>query len=75
MSHFIIIFDRDHRSEPEIEQIDDADDAMARLFEVERDLKGDPGRGVVLLYADDEESLRVTHGHYFKTLDEILELA
>jgi hypothetical protein len=63
MSHFLIIFDRQHRSDPEIEQIDDADAAMARLFEIESDLRGDPDRGVVLLYSDDEDSLRVTHGH------------
>ena len=75
MSHFLLIFDRRQRSAPEIERIDDARDAMSRLFEIESVLKDDPGRGVVLLYADDEESLRATHGHYFKTLDQILEPA
>jgi hypothetical protein len=75
MSHFVIIFDRRRPGLPSIEEFDDADRAQARLFEAERELLGDPTRGVVLLYAENEESLRHTHGSYFRDLDELLESA
>lgn len=73
MSHFVLIFDRHRSSPPAVEQFDDAEAAKARLFVAEQELRGDPHRGVVLLYADSVESLRRTHGSYFLDLDELLE--
>jgi len=49
--------------------------ATERLFATEARLRDDPDHGVVLLYAEDEESLRKTHGSYFLGFDELLETA
>jgi hypothetical protein len=72
MSHFLVIFDRQKHVEPLIERHEDPAAAVARLFEVEGELRGDQSRGVVLLVADDESDLRRTHSHYFKTVEELL---
>jgi len=72
MSHFLVTFDRKRRSAPEVERIEDAQEAQERLFAVERELRaGNPDRGVVLLVAEREEDLVKTHGQYFKTVDEL----
>jgi hypothetical protein len=44
------------------------------LVEAEEELRG-TDYGVVLLVADDEETLRRTHAQYFETFDELLEPA
>ena len=75
MSHFIVIFDRGGRMDAEVLRIDDAREAVRRLFEVETILRDDAARGVVMLVADDEDTLRATHSHYFKSFDELVELA
>jgi hypothetical protein len=75
VSHFIVIFDRRRRADAEVVRIDDPEEAVKRLFEVETSLRGDKTRGVVMLVADDEETIRETHSHYFKSFDELLELA
>lgn len=75
MSHFVVIFDRLHPGSPKVERYDDADLAQSRLFEVEFELSDDPEHGVVLLYAESEESLVRTHGSFFLDLDELLETA
>lgn len=75
MSHFIVIYDRRRRAEAEVIRIEDAAEAMERLFEIETGLRGDLERGVVMLVAQDEDTIRATHSHYFKTLDELLDLA
>ena len=75
MSHFVVIFDRLHPGLPTVEQYEDAELAQARLFAVELELSDDPDHGVVLLYADSEESLKRTHASYFRNLDELLETA
>lgn len=75
MSHFIVIFDRLRRADAEVQRFDDPDEAMERLFEIERELRDDPERGVVLLVAEDEDTVRATHAHYFKSFDELVDLA
>lgn len=74
MSHFLVIFDRRRRLDSQIEQIDDPQEAQARLFEIERELRSDPDRGVVLLLAERVEDLVRTHGQYFKSVDELKRL-
>ncbi len=64
-----------HPGSPRVERYEDADVAKARLFAVELELSGDLEHGVVLLYGDTEESLRLTHGSFFLYLDELLETA
>jgi hypothetical protein len=75
MSHFVLIFDRLRPGSPKVERYEDARVAQARLFEIEFEQHGDSEHGVVLLYADSEESLRQTHASYFLDLDELLETA
>jgi hypothetical protein len=75
MSHFLVIFDRRRRADAEVQQIEDAQEAMERLFEIERELRGDSDRGVVLLVADDEQTIRATHAHYFRSFDELVDAA
>jgi hypothetical protein len=75
VSHFIVIFDRSRRVDAEILRIDDSAEAVSRLFEVESSLRDDETRGVVMLVADDEDTIRATHSHYFKSFDELVELA
>jgi hypothetical protein len=70
MSHFLLIYDRAHRYDPRIERFEDGTEAMRRLLEAERQLE--PGQGAVLLVADDEDDLRLTHSHYFTSFDELL---
>jgi hypothetical protein len=75
MSHFVVIFDRLRPGSPTVERFEDAEDARVRLFEIELEQAGDPEHGVVLLYAESEESLRRTHGSFFRDVDELLETA
>lgn len=75
MSLFLLTYERRNGAskQPDIERFEDADLAMQRFVEAERFHREHPdGRGVVLLIADDEETLRHTHAHYFKTTEEIL---
>ena len=75
MSHFIVIFDRSRRADAEVERIDDPQAAVTRLFEIESSLRDDARRDVVMLVAEDEDTIRATHSHYFKSFDELVELA
>jgi hypothetical protein len=75
MSHFLVIFDRTKPGDASVERIDGAHEAQLRLFQVEQELRDDPDRGVVLLVAEREEDLHRTHGHYFKSLEELTQLA
>jgi hypothetical protein len=75
VSHFIVIYDRRRRHDARVERIEDADEALARLRELESAGRGDLKSGVVMLVADDEDTIRETHSQYFRSLDELVELA
>jgi hypothetical protein len=70
MSHFLLIFDRLKRQDLRVERIEDPNEAMTRLRDAERHL--DEGQGAVLLVAESEEDLRLTHAHYFTSFDDLL---
>ena len=73
MSYFLITFTRGDGTGPELERFEDGDLAMDRFTAKERQLRAEKSnRGVVLVIADDEATLRRTHSHYFYTLDELL---
>ncbi|HVW88808.1 MAG TPA: hypothetical protein VHC01_05020 [Gaiellaceae bacterium] len=72
MSFFLLTFDKQSEAAPEIARFEDAQGAMSAFVEAERALRGDDRRGVVLLVAEDEDTLRRTHSHYFASVDEIL---
>ncbi len=75
MSYFLITYSRRGGEDPVLERFEDAAEAATKLLEAEARLRGDLVHGVVLLYADDEASLRRTHGSYFLDFDELLETA
>jgi hypothetical protein len=72
MSNFLVFYTRGQSTEPVVERIDDHDEAVQRLLEAERELAGNPARGVVMLVAEDEDDLRRTHAHYFLSIEELL---
>ena len=76
MSFFLLTFDRRNGRDPRIEEFSDALQAMDRFVAAEREHRREnDGRGVVLLIADDEDTLRRTHSHYFMTTAELLDSA
>ena len=70
MSHFLLIFDRHKRHDLRVERIEDPHEALRRLREAESKLGKD--EGAVLLVADSEDDLRLTHAHYFTSFDDLL---
>jgi hypothetical protein len=73
MSFFLLTYSRGNDEESTVESFDDPAEAMERFVAAERHHRAhDNGRGVVLLIADDEETLRRTHSHYFESLEEAL---
>jgi hypothetical protein len=58
-----------------VERIEDPREAVRRLLEAERSIAGDPGHGVVMLVAKDEDDLRRTHAHYFSSFEELVRQA
>jgi hypothetical protein len=73
MSYFLLTFDRPANGAPRIERYEDGDEALAHFTDAERRVRAEGAdRGVVLLVADSEETLRKTHSHYFYTVDELL---
>jgi hypothetical protein len=61
---------------PQLERFEDAEVAMERFVDAERKHREkDDGRGVVLLIAEDEETLKATHTHYFRSAAELLDAA
>ena len=68
VSFFLLTFSRRGDDEPTLETLDNSVDAMEQFVLSER-LHRDQndGCGVVLLIADDQETLRRTHTHYFAT--------
>jgi hypothetical protein len=76
VSFFLLTFDRRKGREPQIEEFADSELAMDRFVAAERQHREiDDGKGVVLLIADNVETLRRTHSHYFFTTEELLEAA
>jgi hypothetical protein len=74
MSFFLLTFDRTNGREPQIMEFTDSSSAMDEFVAAERRHREvDDGKGVVLLIADDVDTLRRTHAHYFMTTDELLD--
>ena len=72
MSHFLVFYSRQPSVETVVQEYADPEDAVRHLLYAERELGGDPSRGVVMLVADSEEDLRRTHSHYFASIEELL---
>lgn len=75
---FLIEYSRgEERIVGQVKTFDDSARAAAQRLarELELHRQGINDREVVLLEADNLETLRITHGRYFKTLGELTELA
>lgn len=71
MTLFLLHFNRRTR-QVLVEQMEDEDQALARLAVAEREARNDSTLEVVLLSAADEADLRKTHARYFESFDELL---
>jgi hypothetical protein len=74
MSFFLLTFSKQSETDPEIARFEDGQDAMNAFVDAEHALRDDDRRGVVLLVAEDEDTLRRTHSHYFSSVDELLSM-
>jgi hypothetical protein len=74
MSFFLVTYAKADSAEPAIRRFEDADEAMREFVAAERlHRRLDDGRAAVLLIADDEQTLRTTHSHYFSSPRELLD--
>jgi protein-disulfide isomerase-like protein with CxxC motif len=74
MSFYLVTFSRGEDANSVVEAFEDAEEAMAQFVAAERaHRERQDGKGVVLLIADDEETLRRTHSHYFVPTDQLLD--
>jgi hypothetical protein len=70
--HFVVVYDRHQRRIiGDVASFDDADEAMRARWERDGEYRGDAEIEVVVLSADSEEDLRLTHGRYFKSVAEL----
>lgn len=74
VAFFLIVYDqRAGKLVRKIEYGDaDRDAALQARFDLELRHRLDPNLEVVLLGAKDEDTLRQTHGRYFKTVGELI---
>ncbi|MCY3585833.1 MAG: hypothetical protein OXG76_09090 [Acidimicrobiaceae bacterium] len=74
--HFLIAYDHDTRTRVRMDEFTNGVRAVEAYFDMEREFEDRPRIEVVLLGADSEEAIRVTHPNYFddRPLEELLEL-
>ena len=63
---FLITYDRKNLRQADMERFHDGDEAVKLYGERERQYADQPHMDVVLLGADSEEAIRVTHPNYFR---------
>jgi hypothetical protein len=71
MNHYLVVFDRSKGEVLRLQRYSDRDDALRARFTEEREHRGDPDIEVVVLGARSGESLRRTHGRYFKDFEQL----
>ena len=64
MAHFIVTYDRS-TGHTDVRRFDDAFDAFDEFARRERDLMGNREVEIVLLAAEHEDDLRITHPNFF----------
>ena len=74
--HFLIAYDHDTRTQVQMDQFTNGARAVEAYFDMEREFEDRSRIEVVLLGADSERAIRVTHPNYFddRPLEELLEL-
>jgi hypothetical protein len=74
MAFFLLVYDQATGRLLQFTEYPDKDRAAAlqARFQLERQHRLEPNLEVVLLGARDEDTLRVTHSRYFKTVGELI---
>lgn len=74
--HFLIAYDHDARARVRMDEFTNGARAVEAYFDMEREFEDRPRVEVVLLGADSERAIRVTHPNYFddRPLEELLDL-
>ena len=75
MAEFLLIYDRRAGEIIRHREYDDSKVALAARFEAEREFRGRPDIEVVVLGADSWDALKITHGRYFYTVSELMQIA
>lgn len=71
MNHYLVVFNRSKGEIISLRRYSDRDDALRARFAEERERRGDSDIEVVVLGARSGESLRRTHGRYFKDFQQL----
>jgi hypothetical protein len=71
MNHYLMVFNRSTGEILRRQRYGDRDDALKARFSEERKHHDEPGIEVVVLGAVSWDSLRRTHGRYFKNFDQL----
>ena len=74
MADFLLIYDRRAGKIIRHREYDDGHVALAARFEAEQEFRGQPDIEVVVLGADSWDALKVTHGRYFYTVAELMQI-
>ncbi len=74
MAFFLLVYDQQSGRLRQLTKYDDADQeaALQARFDLEIKHRLEPNLEVVLLGARDEDTLKQTHGRYFKTVGELI---
>jgi hypothetical protein len=73
MNHYLVVFDRSKGQILHHQRYQDRDDALRARFSEERRHPDESDIEVVVLGASSWDSLRKTHGRYFKNFDQLAE--
>ena len=71
MNHYLVVFDRSKGQVLRRQRFNDPNDALKARFAEERKHLGEQDIEVVVLGAVSWDSLRRTHGRYFKDFDQL----
>jgi hypothetical protein len=71
MNYYLVVYDHES-GKVRVEDFGDASDAaLARRFELERRLRDETRKEVVVLSAESRDALKRTHARYFKNVREL----
>ncbi len=71
MAHFLLVYDRRRGELLRKQRFPTDSDALRARFAAEHEFAGRDGIEVVVLSAESEHDLSITHGRYFVGLDEL----
>jgi hypothetical protein len=71
VNHYLVVFDRSSGEVLRRQRFGDPGEALRARFAEERKRRGEADIEIVVLGAESWDSLRRTHGRYFKDFDEL----